>query len=47
MKGSTKFILFNRIDGSNSWPDWFNPTNLSVSPSVKSLTTMWGKLKQN
>ena len=34
-------------EGSNHWPDWFNPTNLSVSPSVKSLTTMWGKLKQN
>ena len=34
-------------EGSNSWPDWFNPTTLSVSPSVKSLTTMWGKLKQN
>ena len=34
-------------EGSNSWPDWFNPTNLSVSSSMKSLTTMWGKLKQN
>ena len=31
--------------GSNSSPDWFDPF-YSVSPSVRSLTTMWGKLKQ-
>ena len=31
-------------DGSNSSPDWFDPT-LSVSPSVRLLTTMWGKIK--
>jgi len=31
-------------DGSNSSPDWFDPT-LSVSPSAQLLTTMWGKIK--
>ncbi len=31
-------------DGSNSSPDWFDPS-LSVSPSVQLLTTMWGKIK--
>lgn len=33
-------------DGSNSSPDWFDPT-LSVSPSVQLLTTTWGKIKTN
>ena len=33
-------------DGSNSSPDWFDPTTLAVSPLVHSLTTTWGKLKQ-
>ena len=31
-------------DGSNSSPDWFDPT-LSVSPSVQLSTTMWGEIK--
>jgi TolB protein len=31
-------------EGSNSSPDWFDPM-YSVSPSVRSLTTMWGKIK--
>ena len=31
-------------DGSNSSPDWFDPT-LNVSPSAQLLTTMWGKIK--
>ena len=31
-------------DGSNSSPDWFDPS-LSVSPSVQLLTTTWGKIK--
>ncbi|MCY3549496.1 MAG: hypothetical protein OXH39_03470 [Candidatus Poribacteria bacterium] len=31
-------------EGSNSSPDWFNPT-LSVSPSVQLSTTMWGEIK--
>lgn len=34
-------------EGSNHWPDWFVPTTLSVSPSVQSMTTMWGKIKAN
>ena len=33
-------------EGSNSSPDWFDPM-YSVSPSVRSLTTMWGKIKAN
>ena len=33
-------------DGSNSSPDWFDPS-LSVSPSVQLLTTMWGQIKTN
>ena len=33
-------------DGSNSSPDWFDPS-LSVSPSVQLLTTIWGKIKAN
>ena len=32
-------------DGSNSSPDWLNPNTLKVSPSVHSLTTIWGKIK--
>ena len=32
--------------GSNSRADWFDPF-YSVSPSVQSMTTMWGKLKEN
>lgn len=31
-------------DGSNSSPDWFDPT-LSVSPSGQLSTTMWGEIK--
>ena len=31
-------------DGSNSNPDWFDPV-YSVSPSVQSITTLWGKMK--
>ena len=31
-------------NGSNSSPDWFDPT-LNVSPSAQLLTTMWGKIK--
>ena len=31
-------------NGSNSSPDWFDPF-YSVSPSVRLLTTMWGKIK--
>ena len=31
-------------DGSNSSPDWFDPT-LNVSSSAQLLTTMWGKIK--
>ena len=30
--------------GTNTSPDWFDPF-YSVSPSVRSLTTMWGKIK--
>ncbi len=33
-------------DGSNSSPDWFDPT-LSVSPSVQLSTTMWGEIKED
>ena len=33
-------------EGSNSSPDWFDPT-LSVAPSVQSLNTIWGKIKTN
>ena len=34
-------------DGSNSWPDWLNPTARDVSPSVHSLTTTWGNIKED
>ena len=33
-------------NGSNSSPDWFDPT-LNVSPSAQLLTTMWGKIKMD
>ena len=32
-------------EGNNTQADWFDPF-YSVSPSVQSMTTMWGKLKQ-
>ena len=35
------------IDGSNTGPQWSNVKDLSVSPSVRSLTTTWGQLKQH
>ena len=35
------------VEGNNSSPNWFNPNGLEVSPSVRSVTTMWGKLKEN
>lgn len=34
-------------EGDNTSPDWLNLNTLSVSPSVHSLTTMWGKIKAN
>ena len=33
-------------EANNSRADWFDPM-YSVSPSVRSLTTMWGKIKAN
>ena len=44
LKGGNPIQLTH--DGSNSSPDWFDPT-LSVSPSAHSLTTTWGKIKVN
>ena len=44
LKGGNPIQLTH--DGSNSSPNWFDPT-LSVSPSVQLLTTMWGKIKTN
>ena len=43
MKGGPSTQLTH--EGDNIWPDWFNPTARSVSPSVHSLTTTWGKIK--
>ena len=31
--------------GRNITPDWFDPSNLSVSPQPWLLTTVWGKMK--
>ena len=45
MKGGISTQLTH--DGDNIWPDWFNPTARSVSPSVHSLTTTWGKIKED
>ena len=43
LKGGTPMQLTH--EGSNSRPDWFNPNAFSVSPAVRSLTTMWGEIK--
>ena len=32
---------------NNSSPDWFNPNAFAISPSVRSITTTWGQLKQH
>ena len=33
--------------GTNMSPDWLNPTARDVSPSVHSLTTTWGNVKED